>query len=152
MLLSVAYRLGRRVLGVLGTAAHSDSALMAEVLVLRHQDAVLRRQIARVRYEPADRACFATLSALIPRARWAQVFPVTPATLLAWHRTLVNHRYAATRRPRGRPRTPTSARALILRMARENPRRGHRRIQGELSLRFEDQQDRHWGCRVIVWR
>jgi len=133
MLLSVAYRLGRRVLGVLGTAARSDGALMAEVLVLRHQNAVLRRQVARVRYEPADRAWFAALSALIPRARWAEVFPVTPATLLTWHRTLVNRRYASTQRPRGRPRTPASARALILRMARENPRWGHRRIQGELT-------------------
>ena len=59
-----------------------DRALLAEVLVLRQENAVLRRQIARVRYEPADRAWFAALSALIPRARWAEIFPVTPATLL----------------------------------------------------------------------
>jgi putative transposase len=57
------------------------AAAMAEVLVLRHQNAVLRRQITRVRYEPADRTWFAALSALVPRARWAEVFPVTPATL-----------------------------------------------------------------------
>jgi len=60
-------------LGALGAAARSDGALLAEVLALRHENAVLRRQIARVRHEPADRAWFAALSALIPRARWAEV-------------------------------------------------------------------------------
>ena len=90
VLIGTAYRLGRRVLGVLGVlgaVARSDGTLMAEVPALRrHENAVLRRQIARVRYEPADRAWFAALSALIPRTRWAEVFPVTPATLLSWHR------------------------------------------------------------------
>lgn len=119
MFLSVAYRLDRRLLGVLGAAAHCDSALMAEVLVLRQENAVLRRHVARVRYEPADRAWFAALSALVPRARWAEVFPVTPTTLPAWHRKMVNHKYAAARRPGGRPKTTASARALIIRMARE---------------------------------
>jgi hypothetical protein len=65
----------------------------AELLVLRHENAVLHRQVPRVRYEPADRLWFATLSHLIPRRRWAQVFPVTPATLLAWHRKLVARKW-----------------------------------------------------------
>jgi putative transposase len=133
MLLNVTYRLGRRLLRVLGTVARSDGTLMAEVLVLRQENAVLRRQVARVHYEPADRAWFAALSALIPRTRWVQVFPVAPATLLFWHRTLVNRQFACTRRPRGRPKTTASARAPIVRMARGNPRWGHRRIQGELT-------------------
>jgi putative transposase len=127
-----AYRLGRRVLGVLATVARSDGALMAEVLVLRHENAVLRRQIARVRYEPADRAWFAALSALTPRRRWGEVFPVTPATLMCWHRRLVAGKYTPARRPPCRPSTKPALKALILRMARENPCWGHRRIQGEL--------------------
>lgn len=113
--------------------------------MLRHQNTVLRRQITRVRYEPADRAWFAALSALIPQARWADVFPVTPATLLAWHRTLVNWKYSSTRRPRGRPKTTASARALIPRMAQENPAWGHRRIQGELmKLGFQIAHSTVW--------
>ena len=136
----------RRVpLGVLGSAARSDGALAAEVLVFRHQKAVLRRQITRARYEPADRAWFAALTALIPRARWADVFPVTPATLLTWHRTLVNRKFSSTRRPRGRPKTTASTRALILRMAREDPAWVHRRIQGELmELGFQIAHSTVW--------
>jgi len=132
VLIGIAYRLGRRMLGLLATAARSDSALMAELLVLRQENAVLRRQVARVRYEPGDRAWFAALSGLIPRVRWAQVFPVTPATLLTWHRRLVAGKYTTTRRPPGRPPTAAAVKALILRMAHDNPRWGHERIQGEL--------------------
>jgi hypothetical protein len=75
VLIGLAYRFGWRALGVLGTVARGDRVLLAEVLVLRQENPVLRRRIARVRYEPADRAWFAALSALIPRARWAEVFP-----------------------------------------------------------------------------
>jgi len=132
VLIGIAYRLGRRALGLLSTAARSDRALFAEVLVLRHENVVLRRQIARVRYEPADRAWFATLSALIPRERWAQVFPITPTTLLSWHRRLVARKYTPARRPPGRPSTRAAVKALILRMAQDNPRWGHERITGEL--------------------
>jgi putative transposase len=96
---------------------------------------VLRRDVARVRYEPADRLWFAALSRLLPRSRWGQVFPVTPATLLRWHRRLVarhwNYSYRRRSRP-GRPPTAASVRRLVLRMAGENPLWGHRRIQGEL--------------------
>jgi len=132
VLIGRAYWLGRKVLGVLGMVARSEGDLIAEVLALRHENAVLRRQVARVRYEPADRVWFATLSALIPRARWAEVFPVTPATLLAWHRRLVAGKYTPTHRAPGRPSTRPAVKALILTMARDNPLWGHRRIQGEL--------------------
>jgi putative transposase len=79
----------------------------AGLLVLRHQNAVLRRQISWVRYQPGDRLWLAALSQLIPRRRWGEVFAVTPATLLAWHR-LVTRKwdYTSRRRP-GRP--PTAA-------------------------------------------
>ena len=105
----------------------------AELLVLRHENAVLRRQIGRVRYQPGDRLWLAALSQLIPRRRWAEVFAVTPATLLTWHRKLVARKwdYTSRRRP-GRPSTATAIRKLVIRLATENPTWGHRRVQGEL--------------------
>jgi transposase len=83
----------------------------------------------------ADRFWFAALSRLIPRRRWREVFPVTPATLLTWHRKFIAAKwdYAARRRRLGRPPTQTAIKKLVLRLAEENPRWGHRRIQGELA-------------------
>src|SRR4051812_2896257 len=87
----------------------------------------------RARYTSADRVWLAALSRLLPRRRWAEVFPVTPATILAWHRRLVSRKwdYAARRRP-GRPPTAAAIKNLVIRMATENPTWGHRRVQGEL--------------------
>jgi transposase InsO family protein len=113
-----------------------DSAKDAELLVLRHENAVLRRQVpGPIRYEPADRFWFAALSGLIPRRRWRDVFPVTPATLLAWHRRFITAKwdYTPRRGSIGRPSTPAGIKKLVLRLAKENPRWGHRRIQGELA-------------------
>jgi putative transposase len=88
----------------------------------------------RVRYEPADRVWFAALAPLIPRRRWAGVFPVTPATLLAWHRRLAARKYdTSTRRRPGRPPTVRSVARIAVRLARENPLWGYRRIHGELA-------------------
>jgi putative transposase len=105
----------------------------AELLVLRHQNSVLRRQVGRVGYQPGDRLWLAALSRLIPRPRWGEVFAVTPATLLGWHRRLVTRKwdYASRRRP-GRPSTAAAIRKLVIRMAADNPTWGHRRVQGEL--------------------
>jgi hypothetical protein len=86
MSLSVVAALVRNLITVPAAVLRSRVAKDAEVLALRHENAVLRRQIARVRYEPADRVWLAALSRLIPRERWRQVFAVTPTTLLAWHR------------------------------------------------------------------
>jgi transposase InsO family protein len=110
-----------------------DVSKDAELLVLRQENAVLRRRIVRVRYESADRFWFVALSSLIPRRRWAQVFPVSPATVLAWHRRLVTRKwdYNAQRKP-GRPPTAAAVKKLVLMMAKDNPMWGHRRIQGEL--------------------
>jgi hypothetical protein len=90
-----------------------DLAKDAELLVLRHENAVLRRRAGRVRYEPADRAWLAALARLVPRRRWAEVFPVTPATLLAWHRSLAARKYdTSKRRKPGRPRQARASPAL----------------------------------------
>src|SRR5439155_6619759 len=96
----------RRVLGCLMVLARREVSKDAELLVLRHENAVLRRQIGRVRYEPGDRLWPAALSRLVPRRRRGEVFAVTPATLLAWHRRLVACKwdYTSRRRP-GRPST-----------------------------------------------
>src|ERR1022692_3856038 len=87
----------------------------AELLVLRHENAILCRQDSRVRYQPADRLWLAALSRLIPRRRWGEVFAVTPATLLAWHRRLVTRKwdYTSRRRP-GRPSTAAAIRKLVI--------------------------------------
>ena len=100
VLLKIVYVLTCRILGLVVMLFRGDRARAAEVLVLRHQNAVLRRQAGRVRYEPADRAWFAALARIVPRRRWAEVFPVTPATLLAWHRRLAAKARAVLRSPR----------------------------------------------------
>jgi transposase InsO family protein len=111
-----------------------DREKNAELLVLRHENAVLRRNAGRVRYDPADRAWFAALTRFIPRWRWAEVFPVTPATLLAWHRRLAARKYdTSKRRGPGRPATVASITRLAVRLAHENPLWGYRRIHGELT-------------------
>jgi hypothetical protein len=129
------YQVARKLLVVPAVLLRRDAAKDAELLVLRHENAALRRQLTGpMRYSPADRLWFAALSSLIPRRRWAQVFPVTPATLLAWHRRLIARKWDYSRRRQrpGRPPTASTVKALVLRLARENPHWGCRRIQGEL--------------------
>ena len=133
MILSVVYLVVRCLLGCPMVLARCAASKDAELLVLRHENAILRRQISRVRYQPVGRLWLAALSRLIPRRRWGEVFAVTPATLLAWHRRLVTRKrdYTSRRRP-GRPSTAAAIRKLVIRMATENPAWGHRRVQGEL--------------------
>jgi transposase len=134
VLLKIAYLLMRWTFGLAVLMFRGDQAKNAELLVLRHENAVLRRSAGRVRYEPADRAWFTALTRFIPRQRWARVFPVTPATLLAWHRRLAARRYdTSKRRQPGRPATVRSIARLAVRLAKENPLRGYRRIHGELT-------------------
>ena len=106
----------------------------AELLVLRHESAVLRRHAGRVRYEPGDRVWLAALARRIPRRRWTDVFPVTPATLLAWHRGLAARKCeTSNRRKPGRPPAFPGTARLVVRLAKENSLWGHRRIHGELT-------------------
>ena len=134
MLLKIIYLLMRWLFGLTVLAFRGDQEKNAELLVLRHENAVLRRHAGRVRYEPADRAWFAALTQFIPRRRWAEVFPVTPATLLAWHRRLAARKYDTSKRRRpGRPPTIRSIARLAVRLAEENPLWGYRRIHGELT-------------------
>jgi putative transposase len=136
VIVSLLYQLSRRLLSVPAVLLYRDTSKDAEVLVLRHENAVLRRQLkSPVRYEPADRFWFAALSSLIPQHRWRDVFPITPATLLAWHRRFIAAKwdYTAHRTRLGRRPTHAAIKRLVLRLARENPRWGHRRIQGELA-------------------
>jgi hypothetical protein len=121
MPLSVVSALIRNLITVPAAVLRTRMAKDAEVLALRHENAVLRRQIARVRYEPADRVWLAALSRLIPRKRWRQAFAVTPTTLLAWHRQLLSRKWTFTqcRRP-GRPSAAPIVKQPILRLAREN--------------------------------
>ena len=134
MLLTIVCLLTCRVLGLTILVFRSDPAEDAGLLVLRHQNAVLRRHVGRVRYEPGDRAWFAALARLVPRRRWAEVFPVTPATLLAWHRRLAAKKYdTSKRRKPGRPPTVPGIARRVVRMAQEKRLWGHRRIHGELT-------------------
>jgi transposase InsO family protein len=134
VLLKVVYLLVRRILSLAVLVFRRDLAKDAELLVLRYENAVLRRHVGRVRYEPADRVWFAALAWLIPRRSWAGIFPVTPATLLAWQRKLAGNKYdMSKRRKPGRPPTVRSIARLVVRLAKENPLWGHRRIHGELA-------------------
>jgi putative transposase len=134
VLLKIAYLLTCRLLSVAFLVFRCDRANAAELLVRRHENAVLRRHVSRVRYDPADRLWFAALARLLPRRRWPEIFPVTPATLLAWHRRLASAKYdTSKRRKPGRPRTARSIAGLAVRLAKENPLWGYRRIHGELT-------------------
>jgi len=134
VLLKIVYLLTCRVLGLAVLVFRGDRAKDAELLVLRHENAVLRRHAGRVRYEPGDRAWFAAVARLLPRRHWTGIFPVTPATLLAWHRKLAGRKYdTSKRRKPGRPPTVPGIARLVVRLARENPLWGHRRIHGELA-------------------
>jgi transposase InsO family protein len=131
MTTSLVYLLLRQILQMLTQLARDGGAKDVEILVLRHQVAVLRRQVRRPDLQPADRVVLAALSRLLPRPRWSTFF-VTPATLIRWHRELLARHWTYPHARPGRPPIDKQVRDLVLRLAAENPLWGHRRIQGEL--------------------
>jgi transposase len=131
VLSKLAYLALCRSIQLLVLLARGDTAKDLEILVLRHQLAVLRRQVSRPRLVPADRALLGALSRGLPRSRWSCFF-VTPETLLRWHRRLVAGAWTYPHRRPGRPPLDEQLQQLIVRLARENPRWGYQRIKGEL--------------------
>ncbi|MGH8519119.1 MAG: integrase core domain-containing protein [Panacagrimonas sp.] len=131
MLLSFAYLAFSTLLRLFASCRRDAFAKDVELLVLRHQLAVLRRQASRPKLRPADRALLAALARLLPHPRRHGLL-VTPQTLLRWHRELVRRKWTQSGRTPGRPPVERRARELVLRMARENPRWGYPRIAGEL--------------------
>jgi putative transposase len=137
MTLRLLYLLFCQVLRWLALLARSSAAKDAELLVLRHEVAVLRRGTVRPQVDWADRAVLAGLARLLPRPAWHGLI-IQPTTLLRWHRDLVRRRWTYPHR-RGRPSAAAELRDLVLRLAKENPTWGYRRIHGELCrLGYKD--------------
>jgi putative transposase len=132
MVFSFLYLALRALLGALVRSRRGLHVKDLELLVLRHELEILRRQVARPRLNPADRALLAAAAFHLPR-RLREARLVTPRTLFRWHRALVRRKWRQSAGRRGRPPLSVEVRQLVLRLARENPRWGHRRIYGELA-------------------
>ncbi len=122
------YRVVRLVIDLLVLRGRTDRSKDAEILVLRHQLVVLTRQVPCPRFEPSDRAILTALACVLDRDRWS-IFLVKPDTILGWHRRLVANHWTYPHRPT----TAVEIRHMIIRLARENPTWGYRRIHGELA-------------------
>ncbi len=131
MIPSLLYLLLRRVLGLFRSDERAAAEAELENVVLRHQVAILRRQVKRPIYRASDKAFLAAASRLLRPEAWG-AFLVRPETLLRCYRQLVARKWTRAGRPPGRPSLDPEVRKLVLRLARENPRWGYMRIRGEL--------------------
>ena len=131
MVVSLLYLLFRRALAVAALRLRSREFKELEIVVLRHELAVLRRQVSRPRLDERDRVFLAAASRLL-NGKSQHSFFVRPDTLLGWHRQLVRRRWTYAGRRPGRPSVSEEIHELVLRLARENPRWGYQRIVGEL--------------------
>jgi putative transposase len=131
VLVSFIYVVACRLFAFVLLLARSERSKELEILLLRHELSILRRQARRPRLRESDRLVLAALSRVMPRPSW-QAFVVTPETLLRWHRRIVAHRWTYPHRRPGRPPLEPQVRELILRLARENSQWGYVRIVGEL--------------------
>ena len=132
MALKLIYLMFSKLLGWMVLRTRSDTSKEIEILVLRHQLAVLQRRTPRPRMSWTDRAVIAALARLLPVRRRLGLL-VTPSTILRWHRQLVARRWTTQPARPGRPAIPAGVRALVIRLATENPTWGYRRIHGELA-------------------
>jgi putative transposase len=128
---SLAYLGLCRLLQLIVLLCRSERSKELEILLLRHELAILRRQPRRAPVRPVDRAIFAALARALPRSAWSGL-SVSPSTLLRWHRQLVSRRWTYPHRTPGRPALDRRVQALVVQLARENPSWGYRRIVGEL--------------------
>jgi putative transposase len=131
MLAAFLYRAARRGLELVVLRLPAVEDKDVEILVLRHQLSVLRRQVDRPAFDDTDRAILSALACVLARRRWG-AFLLQPATWLAWHRHLIAKHWTYCRRSRGRPSVDEAIRRLVFPMAAEYPAGGYRRIQGEL--------------------
>src|SRR6266536_2568904 len=132
MAFSLLYLALRALLGALVRSRRGLHVKDVELLVLRHELEILRRQVLRPKLRMVDRALLAAAACYLPRSSRG-VLLVTPRTLLRWHQALVRRKWRQPEGARGRPKLPAELRELVVLLAREDPRWGHRRICGELA-------------------
>jgi putative transposase len=129
---SCVYVVVRRLLELVVLLSRSERSKELELLVLRHELSILRRQVARPRLSPGDRLLLSALSRLLPRDAWRAFF-IRPETLPRWHRRFIARRWTYPSAGPGRPPLDPAVRELVLRLARENSSWGYKRIVGELQ-------------------